>query len=310
MLIDTHVHVFPEIHGMNAAGPTRGLGYGRAAVGDKSVQILPPLNEKTTHTPEMLLAQMDWAGVHAAVLLQGPFYGECNDYALEAVRRYPARLAAAAYLDPWTPGAQGDLKKILDSNSFRAVKLECSEATGLCGIHPGAKLDQPGLKWLWKELENNRLVLTLDLGAVGSSSYQTAAVRQIATQYPNLKIVIAHLAQPRPVSERDPSLWRLWQEQIDLGLLPNVWFDTAALPAYVSEEGYPYPTAEQYLREAVDRIGPEKIMWGSDIPGLLGHATYPQLARLAEQHLRFLTGPKRTLILEHNATVVYHLTAT
>ena len=60
-------------------------GYGRIAVGDEETQLLPPYNEKTVFTPEMLIANMDWAGVDKAVLLQGPFYGECNSYVLEAL---------------------------------------------------------------------------------------------------------------------------------------------------------------------------------------------------------------------------------
>jgi hypothetical protein len=118
--------------------------------------------------------------------------------------------------------------------------LECSEATGLIGIHPGAKLDAPGIGWLWDELECHNLVLVLDLGAVGSASYQTGAVRMIADNHPRLKIIIAHLAQPSPRMEFNPQLQQLWQEQINLGYLSNVWFDCAALPVYFPDEDYPF----------------------------------------------------------------------
>tara|TARA_B000000460_G_C21342458_1_gene317631 strand:- start:48 stop:197 length:150 start_codon:yes stop_codon:yes gene_type:complete len=38
----------------------------------------------------------------------------------------------------------------------------------------------------------------------------------------------------------------------------NVWLDNAALPAYLSNEGYPYPGAARYIRIAIGRIGPNK----------------------------------------------------
>ena len=101
MIIDAHAHIFPGVRGATGRGPTRGPGYGRIAVGDEETQLLPPYNEKTVFTPEMLIANMDWAGVDKAVLLQGPFYGECNSYVLEALNRYPDRLVGAAYFDPW-----------------------------------------------------------------------------------------------------------------------------------------------------------------------------------------------------------------
>ena len=185
------------------------------------------------------------------------------------------------------------------------VKLECSEATGLCGLHPNARLDMPNIAWLWDELERRGLVLTLDLGAIGSRSYQTGAVRAIAQGHPDLRIVIAHLGQPNPSAETDVARWDLWQEQIDLGQLPNVWFDTAALPAYLPDEDFPYPTAERYLHLALERIGPSKILWGTDLPGLLRHLNYPQLVKLAKLHTQSLSPDEQAMILGENAMRVY-----
>ena len=305
MIIDAHAHIFPAVQGLTGTGPTRGLGYGRIAVGDEETQLLPPYNETTVFTPEMLLANMDWAGVTKAVLLQGPFYGECNSYVLEALDRYPDRLVGAAYFDPWGPDSHQEFETIIASSKFRVVKLECSEATGLCGLHLNARLDMPKIAWLWNELEQGGLVLTLDLGAIGSRSYQTGAVRTIAEGHPDLRIVIAHLGQPNPSAETDAERWSLWWDQIDLGQLPNVWFDTAALPAYLPNEDFPYPTAERYLHLALERIGPSKVLWGTDLPGLLRHLNYPQLVRLAKLHIQSLSPDEQAMILGANAMRVY-----
>ena len=305
MIIDAHAHIFSKVQGLTGRGPTRDLSYGRIAVGGWPTQLLPPYNNKTIFTPEMLISNMEWAGVAKAVLLQGPFYGECNSYVLEALRRYPDRLVGAAYFDPWGPNNRQEFETITASLSFRVVKLECSEATGLCGLHPDARLDMPDIAWLWDELERRRLVLTLDLGAIGSRSYQTDAVRAIAERHPNLRIVIAHLGQPNPSAEADVERWGLWQEQINLGQLPNVWFDTAALPAYLPDEDFPYPTAERYLHLALEHIGPSKILWGTDLPGLLRHLNYPQLVRLAKLHTQSLSSDEQAMILGENALRVY-----
>ena len=305
MIIDAHSHIFPEVRGATGAGPSRGLGYGRIAVGAEETQLLPPYNKTTVFTPEMLIANMDWAGVDKAVLLQGPFYGECNSYVLEALNRYTDRLVGAAYFDPWGQNNRKELENLIASSGFRVVKLECSEATGLCGLHPNAMLDMPDIAWLWDTLERRGLVLTLDLGAIDSRSYQTDAVRAIAEGYPDLRIVIAHLGQPNPSMEADVERWDLWLEQIDLGQLPNVWFDTAALPAYLPDEDFPYPTAERYLHLAVERIGSSKILWGTDLPGLLRHLNYPQLVKLAKLHTQSLSSNERAMILGENAMRVY-----
>ena len=50
---------------MVAAGPTRGLGYGRIAVGTEERQLLPPYNESTVFTPEMLRPELQDADIFA-----------------------------------------------------------------------------------------------------------------------------------------------------------------------------------------------------------------------------------------------------
>jgi predicted TIM-barrel fold metal-dependent hydrolase len=305
MIVDVHSHIFPAVNGQIGTGPTRSLGYGRIRFGDQETQLLPPYNKKTEYTPEMLVANMDWAGVDKVVLLQGTAYGECNDYARQALARYPDRLILAAFFDPWAEDNRAFFETIVERPGFRAVKLECSVAAGLCGLHPEARLDAAEIAWLWDEIERRGLLLVLDLGAVGSLSYQTGAVRAIAESHPDMRIVIAHLAQPQPNAAADPQLWCLWEEQIDLGLLPNVFFDNAALPAYLPDEDFPYPTVERYMRLAVERIGAHKIMWGTDQPGLLGVLSYPQLLRLAHLHTEFLSSAEQEMVLGGTAMQVY-----
>ena len=305
MIVDAHAHVFPRIRGFVAAGPTRGLKFGQIRVGKETVQLLPPFRERTVFTPDMLIAHMNWAGVDRAVLLQGPFYGQCNRYVADAVNRYPDRLVGAACFDPWDVNARTTFETEIRGQPFAAVKFECSMPAGLCGIHPGAQLGDPSLSWIWDQLERQGLALVLDLGAVGSASYQTDAVRTIAQEHGDLKIVIAHLAQPNLIVEADAFLWRLWEQQIDLAQLPNVWFDTASLPAYVSKEAFPYPSVTRYLRLAVDRVGPEKILWGTDVPSALTQATYPQLLELAHVHTQFLSTPERRMVLAENSRKVF-----
>jgi hypothetical protein len=254
----------------------------------------------------MLIANLDWAGVGRAILLQGPFYGECNTYVLNAIKLYPERLSGLAYLDPWDRQAHEILAWVVNAAAFKGIKLECSEATGLIGIHPGARLDATQNAWLWQALEDKHMTLVLDLGKPGSSSYQTAAVGAIAAGYPGLKIVIAHLGQPGPQVEANPKLWSAWLDQIDLGLLPNIWFDCAALPAYLPDENFPYPSVGKYLRLSIERIGSHKVMWGSDQPGLLVHVDLPHLVKMMRHHLAFLSPGEQAWVMGENAAFVFN----
>ena len=303
MIVDAHAHIFSEVAGRCGAGENIGLSHGRIRCGADELQLMPPLNEQVIHTPEMLIAAMDWAGIDKAVLLQGPFYGECDAYVLEAVKQFPDRLTGLKYVDPW----DGSSLENLDLDGFVGVKLECSVAAGYSGFRDNVRLDDSRLDSLWSQLEAQHLTLTLDLGTAGDSSYQTAAVGGIATKYPDLRIVIAHLAQPRHDHGESPELHNTWCEQLDLAKLPNVWFDVAALPYYATPEPYPYPAAQAWVREAVDRIGADSVLYGTDTPGLLSIANYPQLLGWFEAAIADLPETENQAMLGGNAASAYNL---
>lgn len=305
MIIDAHAHIFPAVKGKTADGLTRSIGYGRVLAGDRMIQLMPPFCIDTQHTPEMLIAQMDFAGVDGAVLLQGPFYGECNSYAVKAVKKFPHRFSAMAYFDPWSQNPFRHFQSICRAGIFRGVKIEFSVPTGFSGIYKGITLDSDELEWLWEELEKRKMVLTLDLGAIGSPSYRTEDVKRIAERHPRLKIVIAHLGQPVPALDTDPDLYDMWETQLKLAKMPNIWFDTASLTAYFQEEGYPFESARKYFIKALEMAGSEKIMFGSDIPGTTVHATYYQQKQMVELFVECLDWHERKKILGENALKVY-----
>ena len=307
MIIDAHAHITDGLRGMTRQGPTRSLTHGKVQWGDEQTRFLPPLNPSTTcFPPEILLENMDWAGVDKAVLLQGSWYGEANAYVAEAMRKWPDRFLGAAFVDPRSPEARETFRRATEELGFRILKFELSEPTGLVGVYPDLRIDEESMAWIWEEAERQQLVVTLDLGGVGSLSYQTEAVRALLGRHPRLTIVIAHLAQPPVAQCENQRLDRLWQEQVQLARHPRVWLDLSALPAYVASiEGYPYPTARQYIRRAVEMVGVEKIMWATDAPALLLYGTYPQLLDFVAKHCDFLSRGDLEKILGGNASQVY-----
>ena len=135
------------VKGMTASGPTRSLSWGKARWGKKTIQLLPPFNEETTFPAEALLAQMDWAGVARAVLLQGPFYGEANAYVASAVKRFPDRFVGAFAPDPLALDARQVYKQCFEDYGLRILKLELTEPTGLTGLYPHLRIDAPEHGW-------------------------------------------------------------------------------------------------------------------------------------------------------------------
>lgn len=312
MIIDSHAHICEFIDGRIAAGRTSSTRGGLVQMGDGgSLRLMPPLAGPTRFPAEVLLAHMDHVGVDHAVLLQGSLYGDQNDLIAQSVEQWPDRFTGAAFLDPLSPRARRYFARIRDEWGFKALKLELSEATGFCGLYPHLDLAAPDLAWLWEDAAANQITVTLDLGGIGSRSYQTAAVRGLAERHPNLHLVIAHLAQPALHTNRsdlpEAETTRLWEDQLSLGRLPNVWFDLAALPYYAEPEDYPYPSVRTVLSRAVELVGSEKLLWGTDAPALLREATYRQLLDYVVKQCDFLTPAEKAGILGENARTAYRI---
>ncbi|MEE2658193.1 MAG: amidohydrolase family protein [Candidatus Latescibacterota bacterium] len=310
MIIDAHSHIFPEVHGEVAGGLTRSAGYGRIKIGKERVlQLMPPHGRETTFPLEAMLANLHWAGVRRAVLLQGTYYGECDDYVGDAVAAYPDRLVGALWCDPWRKGFREYFEEKVDSGRYAIGKIEFSVGNGLSGLHPGARLDDPEVQWLWSELARRGMTLTLDLGPTTKPAYQTDAVRALIAANPDLRVVLAHLCFPHPRFDSEPELRRRWEDQLSLVDTGQVWFDTASLPALVQEQGgvedFPYPTVAVWLAEGIDRVGVDRLMWGTDQPGMLHHLNYPQMLRLAQLHMEHLSSEEREMVLGDTAKRVY-----
>lgn len=305
MIVDAHAHIFDVVDGRTAGGATRSLDQGRIRWGEQELQLTSPCAGPTTFTPEMLLAHMDSASVEKAVLLQGSFYGEKNAYVADAVRRWPDRFVGAAFVDPRGADPEAVFRRCFDHEGFRILKLELSVATGLVGLYPDLRVDGSELAWVWEEAERRGLVVTLDLGAVGSASYQTEAVRAVIERHPSLTVVVAHLAQP-PVGRWTEALDALWHAQVGLARFPNVWLDLSSLPAYAAVvEDYPFPTSLEYVRRAVELVGPDKLLWGTDAPGVLSAATYRQLLTWLIGRCDFLTEEELAAVTGKTAERVY-----
>lgn len=308
MIIDDHVHITYGLHGMIYSGQTRSLTYGAIKQGDRVVQFLPPLNSgKTVFEPEMLLRFMDGLGVDKAVLLQGSMYGDQNVDVYKAATKWPDRLIPVAYLDPMDTAVHDQFRKVVDEYGFRILKFEMSELAGFTGLYPDLRLNGEEMIWIWEEAERRNLIVMLDLGPTNSRSYQTDVVDHMIKQHPALRIVIAHLGYPPITKPNNVQLDQLWQQQVMLGRHPNVWFDLAAVNAYSHEVGedYPFATALAYIRRAVEMIGADKLMWGTDIPSSLQYATYLQHLDFIRRHCTFLSDGQIKQVIGETAIAVY-----
>jgi predicted TIM-barrel fold metal-dependent hydrolase len=276
MIIDAHVHIFEKICGKTGNGNTVDNEWGTVKCGSELIQVLPPYIYKTQFMPEALIKYMEYEKIDKAVLLQGCFWGNQNQFIKQALLDYPDKLAGAMHIEPWRENSRKYFEDNIDY--FNALKLEISVSTGFSGWINDFKLTD--YMWLYEELTKRHKTLVLDLGVAGSSSYQTEGVKRIIDRCGDINIVICHLAQPRASYFDNPVLLDAWKRQIGLSKYGNVLFDTSSLSAYFYSEIYPHKTGEKFFKMAIEITGPKGIMTGTDMPGNSLRATYGQMLYL------------------------------
>jgi predicted TIM-barrel fold metal-dependent hydrolase len=256
-VVDAHVHAYPaEV----AADPA---AWGRARGEPGWAACVAPAGRRSIQgwaDPDRLIADMDDAGVEGCVILG--WYWErqetCdlqNGWHADWVRRHPGRLAAFAAVHP--PAGQ----RALDA-------LERALDSGLCGIGEmlpqaqGFTLEDPWWRRVVELAVRRKLPINLhatdpDAGPAAGPKTPLDAYLRLAREYPDATFILAHWGgglAPKGVPDGGG------------GLPPNVFFDTAASPL-LYEPGV--------FRRAVDRVGAERILFGSDYPLLL----YPRQER-------------------------------
>ena len=294
MVIDAHAHVYERLTGFGPKGEARAIGGGMVewATGDRE-PFLRPEHGDYGFSYDTLVSLMDEGGIDRAVLLQGSNYGFQNSYTREAVRKYPDRFVGAGTLDPYAAHAERIFENIVDGLGFRILKLEMSRTFGLCGYHPGFSIDSDVVAPILAEAERRGVTLTLDTGMITTESFQPDAICRVRDRYPELKMVLAHTLFPRE-DGRNP-------ERLDLlGKLrgANVYYDVANCQLHL-------PSQRDYLRAAMDIVGADRIMWGTDCPGIFMKRSYRELVEDVCDTERF-EPEELDLVLSGVAKKVYH----
>jgi predicted TIM-barrel fold metal-dependent hydrolase len=221
---------------------------------------------RTEHSGALLVAELDRAGVGAAVLIG--YDGYDFPQFMARFRSAPADfMGGRAYTRGWAERYPGRLHYV----------------TTL--FHPR----MPG--WL------DSLVAELDAGALGAKIFP--AYLRLAADYPDVPVQLNHGANARPGGPEFPVLCDV------VAACPSVLVSTSVLggPLMEWEDGwrYPFPAYLGKLARYAEAIPPGQLAWATDWPWFEGQAKYPQLLQAVVDHGSFPSEDARRLYLGANA---------
>lgn len=259
-IIDAHSHLWLRQEAVVEGKPIRTLQNGRSLFMGEERQMLPPFLVDGRNTAEAFLANMDYGQVSAAVVTQEFIDGVQNDYLEEVARRYPDRFLVCGMSDWRKPGFLPEALSLMDSRGFRALAIPAHRLAG--GADGRVSLLGEEMMQLFKAMEQREAILSLCLA---DDARQIAEAEEVIQECPRLRIAIGHFgmaAQPH------------WLEQVALARYENVSIESGGITWLFNAEFYPFPSAITAIREAADRVGMEKLMWGSDYPRTITAITY------------------------------------
>jgi predicted TIM-barrel fold metal-dependent hydrolase len=234
-----------------------------------------------TYSADDLLAEMDEAGVDAAVIHPPASWDpDSNELAVEAARRHPDRLAILGNFPLDAPASRG----LVDGWKRRPGMLGLRFA--LLQPHQRTWPTDGTMDWLWPAAERAGLPIAL------LAATYLPTVGRIAERYPRLKLIVDHLG--RPSGTKDDAAWANLSEMLALAKHPNVAIKATGAPSY-SSAPYPYRNIHDHLRRIHDAFGPERMFWGTDITRM--PCPWRQCVSLFTEELPWLGGRDLELVM-------------
>jgi len=290
-------------------------------------QYLPPMLNNLECPPEVLIREMDYAGVdvgllHTYSLLGSP--GFLNRYLGDATRRFPDRLyrlvlTTEADIPRHTDGAVRRLQDEVAGGGV--VGLQFSPGFYYNpGPGGGEGHDEPwddgAMRPFWQAVASMKLPVYFTLiGGRGRLTYERSwresyleeqgVLMRWMERYPDIPAVITHGLPWTAFLEGDrisfpEEIWRVFESpQCHLQLL---------IPIQMGGRWeYPWKEVEPTVQECVQRIGADRLIWGTDMPMVGRFCTYRQALDQYRTHCDFLSDGERRDILGGTAARVMGL---
>jgi L-fuconolactonase len=225
-------------------------------------------------TIERLLPMMDEAGVDRVVVVPPSWPGDRNDYAIEAVNRYPDRFRVMGRIP-------------LQNTESAKLLPKWKEQPGMLGVRvlfvgPRAPwLTDGSADWFWPAAEQAQLPVMF------YAPGQVSRFAAIAERHPQLTLIMDHMGL-HPSMLKDGTLNEAVEQAAALAKYPNISAKLSGTP-HVSMEPYPFRDVAAHLKRVFEAYGPRRCYWGTDMTNSFDRASYPQRVTHFTEELGFLS---------------------
>ena len=223
-------------------------------------------------TIEKLIPMMDEGGVDRVVIVPPSWPGDRNDYALEAVKRYPNRFAVMGRIALEKPESAALIPKWKDQPGMKGLRLTFQREQAAMLEHAA---------WIFPAAE--KAGIPIMFFAPGN----IPRFASIAERHPGLALIIDHMSLTAEIA-KEGTIARAIDDVVPLAKYPNVSVKISSAPNF-SKEAYPFRDMTEHLKRCFDAFGPRRCYWGTDLTNSLAKATYKQRITHFTEELNFLS---------------------
>ena len=270
---------------------------------DYFIQYFPVNMADIQAPPELMLAQMAYAGVDHCILQAGPNYGRVNDLNAYAQNAYPDKFTGLFAVDD---------AKAYESRWFEEVD-RAYHTLKLVGLYYSLEsFSRYGFAWTFTDSRMDpfwELIASLDVPVFieinASPTYDKAGyianierLDVLLTRFPGMRWLIVMGPPVDYFGENGKWVFPDIVEKV-YGR-DNVQLEIMFPINWGGLWDYPYPEAQASIRDLRDKFGADKLIWGSDMPNVERFCTYRQSLDYVRRYCRFLSEEEKDKILGGN----------
>lgn len=185
-----------------------------------------------TMTPENMIKDMATYDIEKSIICHRD-----NSETINAITRFPKELAGIAWLSPFDgEAAVNELETLVKKHQFQGLKLH--------PLFSAFTANDPVVYPLMDKARELSIPVFIHSGHPPFSLPWSIA--QLAEVYNDVPIVMVHMGHGHGI---------YIQAAIDMAMkYDNIWLETSGMPMHTK------------VKEAYERVGAERIFWGSDAP--------------------------------------------
>jgi predicted TIM-barrel fold metal-dependent hydrolase len=236
MIVDCHVNIWEPEHVKS-----------EFAVGTATSRPGVVSNKADADTIYAAMSGVDHAIIFSLRYAESAGIDGNDEVTAAAVRKYPKKFVGFATVDPRRADAMDLLKRAIDDLGLKGVKFG--------PIYNGVSLLDPRVDPIYKFCTSRNIPLTMHMGTTFAENApieygRPLDVDTIAGRYPDLKMIMAHMAHP-------------WSDEciVVARKRPNVYCEVSALFYRPWQFWNTLISAQEYRI-----VENNKIFWGTDFP--------------------------------------------